>query len=134
MSMTSSRPYFIRALHEWIVDNQLTPHLMVNATAPGVAVPEQYVRDGKIVLNVSPDAVMGLTMTNEWVNFEARFSGVPHQIRLPVMAIEAIYAVENGRGMVFEQEPTDHATPPPDLPEPPKTDKKSSRPTLKIVK
>ena len=134
--MNSSRPYFIRALHEWIVDNQLTPHVMVNATIPGVSVPEKHIKDGKIVLNISPDAISDLVMTNDWVNFEARFSGVAYQIRLPVMSVEAIYAVENGRGMVFEQEPTDHEPLPP---EPPKStdgngQKDNSRPSLKIVK
>jgi len=135
MTMTSSRPYLLRALHEWIVDNQLTPHLVVDATLPGVLVPEQYVKDGKIVLNASPDAIDDLTMTNQWVNFQARFSGVLKQIRLPVMSISAIYAAENGRGMVFENEPTDHddsdETPP--YFEPPKGGK-GGRPGLKVIK
>lgn len=135
MTMTSSRPYLIRALYEWIVDNQLTPHLLVNATMPGVSVPEKHIRDGKIVLNIAPEAIMQLNMTNEWVNFEARFSGVPYQIRLPVMSIEAIYAMENGRGMVFEHELTDHDQPPPVDPNPSKSDKKGvTRPSLKVVK
>lgn len=129
--MTPSRPYFIRALYEWIVDNQLTPHLMVDATAVGVSVPKQFVKDGKIVLNVAPQAIINLSMTNEWVNFEARFSGVSHAIRLPVMSIGAVYAVENGRGMVFEPEPTDDTTPPPPSIDP---SKKSDRPQLKVVK
>jgi len=134
MGMTSSRPYLLRALHEWIVDNQLTPHLMVDATMPGVTVPNQYVKDGKIVLNIAPEAIEDLTMTNHWVNFQARFSGVIQQIRLPVMSIEGIYAAENGRGMVFEHEPTDHDTDdtPPDFE--PTTKGKGGRPDLKIIK
>src|SRR3990167_9575918 len=102
--MTSTKPYFIRALNEWIVDNLLTPHLMIDATKPGVSVPQQYVKDGKIVLNIMPMAIANLSITNEWVNFDARFSGVSHHIRVPVSAVTAIYAVENGRGMFFENE------------------------------
>lgn len=105
--MTPSRPYFIRALHEWIVANAMTPHLVVDATKNGVTVPRQFVKDGKIVLNIAPQAIINLSMTNEWVNFDTRFSGVVHCIRLPVMSITAIYALENGRGMVFEEEDGD---------------------------
>src|SRR3990167_190313 len=114
--MTSTRPYFIRALNDWIVDNLLTPHLMVDATKSGVAVPQQYVKDGKIVLNIAPVAVSNLSLTNEWVNFDARFSGVSHRIRIPVSAITAIYAVENRLGMFFENEIAEEGegTPPKD--------------------
>jgi len=101
--VTSSRPYFIRAIHEWISDNALTPHVIVDAKKPGVQVPQQYVKDGKIVLNIASAAVVNLMMTNEWVNFDARFSGVEHRIRLPVASITAIYAAENGRGMFFDE-------------------------------
>lgn len=129
--MTSTRPYFIRALNEWIVDNLFTPHLMVDATKPGVAVPQQYVKDGKIVLNIAPAAVQNLSLTNEWVNFDARFSGVSHRIRIPVSAVTAIYAVENGRGMFFENEAEEeNGAPPTD--EPPLTPK--GKPSLKVVK
>ena len=133
MGMTSSRPYLLRALREWIVDNGQTPHLMVNAELPGVTVPNQYVKDGKIVLNVSPEAIEDLTMSNQWVNFQARFSGVIQQIRLPIMSVEAIYAAENGRGMVFEHEPTDHDDDTPPDHEPPKKGK-GGRPDLKVIK
>lgn len=137
MSMSSSRPYFLRALHEWIVDNGLTPHLMVDATMPGVSVPTQYIKDGKIVLNVAPEAIVDLDISNDWVKFRARFSGVEHVIRLPMQSVGAIYAVENGRGMVFEQEPIDSTDGsdddiPPDF-KPPKKDG-PSRPNLKIIK
>lgn len=127
--MTPNRPYFLRALNEWIVDNYLTPHLMVDATHNGVSVPQQYVKDGKIVLNIAPDAIQHLSMTNEWVCFDARFSGVLYHIRLPVLSINAIYAVENGRGMVFEHEESgdsddDHLPP----------SGGQGRPALKVVK
>lgn len=127
--MKSSRPYFLRALREWIADNQLTPHLMVDATRPGVVVPQQYVKEGKIVLNIADEAVQDLSMTNDWVTFDARFSGVPHRVRLPVIAINAIYAVENGRGMVFEHEELGDL--PPENP-PPK--QPAGRPQLKVIK
>lgn len=129
--MNSSRPYFLRALHEWIIDNKLTPHLMVDAILPGVSVPQQYVKEGKIVLNIAPDAIQNLSMTNEWVNFDARFSGVVHRIRLPMMAISAIYAVENGRGMVFEQEELGgDDMPPKNIP----PTQSKGRPSLKVIK
>lgn len=131
MTMTSSRPYFIRAVHEWIVDNVMTPHLMVDATQAGVNVPQKYVKEGKIVLNVAPEAVVNLSMTNEWVNFDARFSGVTHRIRLPIMAITAIYAVENGRGMVFDHAELGGDDAPPKH-TPPTTPQ--SGPGLKVVK
>ena len=134
--MNSSRPYFLRALYEWIVDNALTPHLMVDAIQPGVSVPQQYVKDGKIVLNIAPDAVQNISMTNDWVNFDARFSGVVHRIRLPMMAISAIYAVENGRGMVFEQEELGDGddTPPTNTPTPVVKTQPKGRPQLKVIK
>jgi len=128
--MTPKRPYFLRALHEWIVDNGLTPHLMVYADMPGVVVPEQYIRDGKIVLNISPVAVANLSLGKAWVTFDARFSGVSRNIRLPMQAIEAIYALENGHGMVFEEE--DFEDQGDDAPTP--TPSGSKRPGLKVVK
>ncbi|OGT43523.1 MAG: ClpXP protease specificity-enhancing factor [Gammaproteobacteria bacterium RIFCSPHIGHO2_12_FULL_40_19] len=131
--MTLSRPYFLRALHEWIVDNAMTPHLMVDATLPGVNVPQQYVKDGKIVLNIAPDAISNLSLANDWVNFDARFSGVVHRIRLPILSIAAIYAVENGRGMVFENEELGGDDAPPEN-QSPTTSKSNGRPSLKVVK
>ena len=73
--MTPNRPYLIRAVNEWLLDNRCTPHLLVNAEAPGVDVPRQYIQDGKIVLNIGPNAVEGLRVSNEEVTFLARFSG-----------------------------------------------------------
>lgn len=103
--MTSSRPYFIRALHEWIVDNSLTPYLVVFARAEGVEVPQQYVnKDGQIVLNIAPRAVMELHLGDDAVTFKARFGGIPMEIYVPCQAVLGIYARENGQGMMFEAE------------------------------
>ncbi|GEK13277.1 ClpXP protease specificity-enhancing factor [Aliivibrio fischeri] len=103
-SMMPRRPYLLRAFYEWIVDNELTPHLVVDATMNGVRVPEEFVQDGQIVLNVAPHSVGNLEMGNEAVTFNARFSGRPHSIILPLYAIQAIYARENGAGTMFEPE------------------------------
>lgn len=131
--MTPSRPYIMRALYEWIVDNGCTPYLLVDASVPGVEVPQQYIKDGQIVLNISPSAVIELNISNEAVMFNGRFGGVPSDIMVPVSAVIGIYARENGQGMVFEPEE------PPEGPEPPDTDpdaptKPEGRPSLKIVK
>lgn len=104
--MNSSRPYLVRALHQWIVDNDCTPHLLVDADIPGVVVPAGFVKDGQIVLNVSPSAVRQLQMGNDALTFEGRFGGVSHSLIIPFAAVMAIYARENGQGMVFEIEPT----------------------------
>ena len=102
--MISSRPYLIRALYDWIVDSALTPHLLVDAEAEGVEVPEQSVQEGKIVLNVAPQAVRGLSLGNELIDFSARFSGVSRSVRVPISAVVAVYARENGQGMMFAAE------------------------------
>lgn len=104
--MNSSRPYLVRALYEWIVDNDCTPHMLVNAEYPQVQVPDGFASDGQIVLNVSPSAVRSLHMDNQAVSFEGRFGGVPHSLYVPTGAILGIYARENGQGMVFELEPS----------------------------
>jgi stringent starvation protein B len=130
-SMTSSRPYLIRALSEWILDNDMTPHIVVDAQHEDVVVPTQYVENGKIVLNVSPTAVRDLQVSNETLSFSARFSGQAMDVYMPIMAVLAIYARENGQGMVFAD---DESTPPsPDKPTSNATDKKN-RPNLKLVK
>mgnify|MGYP006423818239 CR=1 FL=1 len=103
--MNSSRPYLVRALHEWILDNGTTPHLVVDASLSGVQVPMDYVANGQIVLNISPSAVKGLHLGDDAVEFNARFGGVPVNVHVPVYAVMAIYARENGQGMVFGQEP-----------------------------
>nr|MBS0021189.1 ClpXP protease specificity-enhancing factor [Gammaproteobacteria bacterium] len=94
--MKSSRPYLIRAIHQWIVDNELTPYLIVDALAPGVEVPKQYVQQGRIVLDVSPRAVRSLQLGNDWIEFSARFGGASLPVRVPTHAIQAVYAKENG--------------------------------------
>ena len=101
----SSRPYLLRALYEWLLDNQLTPHVLVAADMPGVEVPREQVQEGQLVLNVSDTATRGLEISNEALSFSARFGGVPRQLYIPVEAVVAIYARENGAGMAFGAEP-----------------------------
>ncbi|MBV4489995.1 ClpXP protease specificity-enhancing factor [Pseudomonas oryzicola] len=142
--MNSSRPYLVRALYEWIVDNDCTPHMLVNAEYPKVQVPDGFASDGQIVLNISPNAVRNLHMDNDAVSFEGRFGGVAHSLFVPSGAILGIYARENGQGMVFELEPSqddviddeDDVQPDDDGPpegggQPPRP---SGRPSLKVVK
>ena len=132
MMMTSNRPYFIRALYEWIVDNNLTPYLLVNALHPEVEVPQEHVNAGRIVLNISPQACRGLHLDNEKILFTARFSGQVMQIVVSPAAVLAIYAKENGRGMEFG-EAYDEALP--TLPPTTSTSKKvNKKPTLTLVK
>ena len=125
--MSSSRPYLMRAIYEWIVDNSLTPYLLVNAGEPDVQVPVEHINNGKIILNVDPNAVQNLDMSGNEVSFNARFSGKPTQVRLPISAALAIYARENGRGMVFNE--ADETPPDPD-----EGKSKSNMPNLRIVK
>ncbi|HXH04161.1 MAG TPA: ClpXP protease specificity-enhancing factor [Candidatus Competibacteraceae bacterium] len=126
--MTSNRPYLIRALYEWIADNGMTPHLLVNVERDDVEVPREYAHEGRIVLNIGPNAVQGLQLGNDAVEFSARFGGVARYVRIPVPAVMAIYSRENGHGMVFAEEGGDN-TPPskPDKPE-------KKKPSLKVVK
>jgi stringent starvation protein B len=137
--MKSSRPYLVRALYEWIVDNDCTPHLLVNAEFAGVQVPPGFASDGQIVLNVSPSAVRHLHMDNDAVSFEGRFGGVPQSLYIPSAAVLAIYARENGQGMVFEVESSlaeDEESEGPDDQWPPDGEppRPSGRPSLKVVK
>ena len=148
--MTPSRAYLLRALHEWILDNDSTPHMVVDATINDVMVPEHFINDGQIVLNISPSAVQGLNLGNDAVEFNARFGGVPMHVYVPILAVLAVYSKETGEGMGFGFEP---GIPTPDGPRPPpapisavdKTKPKSpgtvssigshaKRPTLKVVK
>ncbi|KEQ18578.1 peptidase [Endozoicomonas numazuensis] len=103
--MTSSRPYIARALYDWILENDCTPYILVDAARKGVEVPREYVKDGQIVLNVSPAAVRAMHMGNDVITFDGRFGGEALTIMVPVEALMAIYARENGQGMVFEVEP-----------------------------
>ncbi|GEM_PF-277951 len=115
---TSRRPYLIRAIYDWVLDNGYTPYLLVAANQPNVEVPTQYVGDdGKIVMNLSPTAVRGLELGNELIRFEARFSGTPFAVFIPTGAVLAVYAKETGEGMLFgdpesdEEVPTDQPVP-----------------------
>ncbi|MFZ4833236.1 ClpXP protease specificity-enhancing factor [Rouxiella sp. Mn2063] len=103
--MTPRRPYLLRAFYDWLLDNQLTPHLVVDVTLPGVLVPMEFARDGQIVLNIAPRAVGNLELGNKDVRFNARFGGVPREVFVPISAVLAIYARENGAGTMFEPEP-----------------------------
>lgn len=124
MQLSSSQPYLLRAIYEWIVDNSLTPYILVDASNDDVQVPRQFVENGKIVLNIAPRAVSNLQLSNQQVLFNARFSGQPMEVMLPIHAVLAIYAKENGQGMVFNE-----GTEPPE-PEP----GGPSKPTLRLVK
>jgi len=132
--MTPNRPYLVRALYDWILDNDMTPHLLVDATRPHAVLPSQYVQDGQIVLNIAPQAVRGLVLGNERIRFNARFGGVAMDVEIPVESVLGIYARENGRGMLF---PEEESRPGQERPaeggsEPPKPPR--DRPTLKVVK
>ena len=133
--MTSSRPYLLRALYEWIVDNNLTPYILVDAFSDGVDVPEHFIQDGKIILNIAPHAVQRMEMGNDVLGFAAMFSGVSQSISVPIAAIMAIYANENGQGMVFNDDDPQQPLPPDDSPDgPPDTTVPPKRPALKVVK
>lgn len=140
--MTSNQPYLLRAFYEWLVDNNLTPYIVVDATVDGVMVPQEHIKDGQIVLNISPTACGKLQLGNVDVTFEARFGGVPRSLAVPCAAILAIYARENGAGTVFTPEEHEEqlrapqsvekedATSEATQPEPPK----KGRPNLTVVK
>ncbi len=130
--MTSSRPYMVRAIYEWINDNNLTPYVLLDATRAGVTVPLAHVNDGRIVLNVAPGAVRDLFIRNEGITFSARFGGVPMQVVAPMQAVLAIYARENGQGMFFDEDEEFPVADDPDdePPEPPA----AKRPSLRVVK
>jgi len=126
--VTSNRPYLIRALYEWLLDNQLTPHLLVDAEHEGVSVPQDYVEGGQIVMNLNPSAVRSLELGNDLITFNARFGGVPQDVSVPPTAVLGIYARENGVGMLFPDEGYLSEEKAPEKPEPP------PRPTLTVVK
>ncbi|MCZ6564689.1 MAG: ClpXP protease specificity-enhancing factor [Gammaproteobacteria bacterium] len=108
--MTSSRPYLIRAMHEWIVDNGMTPHILADASNDQVQVPRQFEEDGKIVLNIGPTAVQSLDLGADAISFDARFDGKQMTVFIPIQSVLAIYTRENGQGMMFAEEdlpPTD---------------------------
>ena len=133
INMTSSRPYLLRAIYEWIVDNNMTPYLLVDANAEAVQVPTEHVKNGKIILNVSPSAVMDLDLGADSVGFNARFSGKPMFVNVPMKAVLAIYSKENGRGMVFTED-NDDGSPEPGGSGPGSGSKESKQPALRVVK
>ena len=134
--MSSSRPYLIRSLYEWILDNDCTPYVLVNAHYPDTVVPESFVEAGQIVLNLSPSAIRHLEMDNEKICFDGRFGGVAQQVWLPAQAPMPVLETLCGQGMVFEVEPAP-APPPADkapLPVKGAAPAKPARPALKVVK
>jgi stringent starvation protein B len=133
MQMTSSRPYLIRAIYQWITDNGMTPHLLVDVSVDGVQVPTEHVQNGKIILNIAPMAISGLVLGDTEITFSARFSGKPRVLNVPIEAVLAVYAKENGQGMMFSEDDGaisatddgDDTDPDPDKPK---------RPSLRVVK
>jgi len=126
--MTSSKPYLVRALYEWILDNDNTPYILVDTASDQVLIPQGIANDGKVVLNLAPSAIQNLEMTNSQISFSARFSGVAEQIFVPVSSLLAIYARENGEGMMFPAEGPGTDSESSDAPARPKG------PTLKVIK
>lgn len=132
--MTSSKPYLIRAIYDWLLDNELTPYIVADVFDERVQVPQEHVEDGRIILNISPKACRGLHLENDRIVFSARFGGIVKQIFVPPSSVQAIYAKENGRGMVFnDDEEADDDEPPKTTP-PTGKGKKKGRPTLTVVK
>ncbi len=143
--MTSNQPYLLRAFYDWIVDNDLTPYIVVDATRDYVDVPLEFIKDGQIVLNISPSACVAFSLDNEMLSFQARFGGQPRKLSMPCHAILAIYARENGAGTVFATE-EELTSPVESAPEPtvqdaekvtvesPKKPPKKGKPTLKVIK
>lgn len=127
--VTSTRPYLIRAIHEWCCDNGYTPHITVSVNR-SVQVPLEYVKDGEIVLNVGLTATTALQLGNDYISFKARFAGVARDIMVPVDQVIAIFARENGQGMAFPQISKPESTPEPEPPKP----AAAARPALKRVK
>ena len=125
--MTSLKPYLIRSIYEWIVDNSLTPHLLIDAEHSDALLPVDFIENGKIVLNIRPEAIQNLSLGDEEIQFNARFSGNPMQIVVPTVAVEAIYAKENGKGMVFDDQDNSEDMPPPENTPP-------DKPQLRVVK
>jgi len=122
--MIMMRPYLIRALYDWIIDNDWTPHLVVDADVENVEVPREFVQEGKIILNILPSAVKDLELGDDFITFEARFSGKAMTVFIPVQAVLAVYAKENSLGMTFPQETLEPPPPPP----------RPSKPMLRRVK
>lgn len=129
MTMSSIKPHLIRAYYDWIVDNQLTPYVVIDTLYPGVSVPQEHVHNGQIVLNISPEACRGLIIEKDRILFSARFGGKVEQVFIPPLAVFEIYAKENGRGSSFP--PEDYSTVSPIAPEKPARSR--SKPALRLV-
>jgi stringent starvation protein B len=130
--MTSNRPYLLRALYEWILDNGMTPHLLVDTTVQGTVVPQNYIENNRIILNLGPDAVREIVLGNDLITFSARFGEKSCHLTVPVNSVIAIYAKENGKGLVFETEDTQADEQTQD-----RTDEMSNKPAkphLKVIK
>lgn len=139
--MKPMRPYLLRAMYDWALDNGCTPHVVVDATIDGVEVPKAFVHEGRITLNIHPNAVQGFQLDEKYLMFSARFSGQPMAVTVPVQAVLGVFARENGRGMFFEEEPVDPDHPdggPPAAPDgaaPEKAQKPAKKgPALRVVK
>ena len=132
--MTSNKPYLLRAIYEWVLDNDATPHVLISTIDSRVDVPQQFVEEGKIILNISPSAANNMLIDNDGISFSARFGGKPFTIYSPLGSVLALYASETGEGMSFEEEAFDGNTPPdgPDgKPPSPKSVPDSTRESLK---
>ena len=116
--MTSHRPYLLRAMYQWILDNGSTPYIIVSTVGPGVSVPAGHVENGRIVLNIGPSSIRNLNISNETIRFDGRFGGQPFHVSAPVGAVQAVYAKETGEGMAFETESAEAGEPAPREPGP----------------
>lgn len=142
MTMSSSRPYVVRALYDWIIENDCTPYILVNAFADEVEVPQEHVKDGQIILNISPSAVQNLFIRGDAIDFDGRFAGIPKRVYVPIAAVMGIYAKENGQGMIFDPDANLPKPPSPTGTDAPKdkkgTDSKPTKlgkkPALRVVK
>ena len=142
MTMRSNRPYLLKAFYDWIVDSDCTPYIAVDAHCSGVEVPQEFVTDGQIVLNIAPRAVSNFDMNHQFISFTTRFGGIPIDILVPVAAVVSIYAHENGQGMVFELEDNPDNEPPPvkgptvvtSSNKNKKPSKSKAKPSLRVVK
>jgi stringent starvation protein B len=136
MKMTSSRPYLVRAMYQWIVDNGMTPHLLVDVSVDGVQVPVEHIQNGKIILNVAPMAINSLMLGDDEITCGARFSGKPQELYIPIDAVLAVYAKENGQGMMFSEDDGAVSSDDDKDPDPGSGSKaiKAKRPNLHVVK
>jgi stringent starvation protein B len=133
-SAVSRRPYLLRAMHEWISDSGNTPHVIVDALRAGVEVPSAYIKDGKIVLNLSMTATQRLQLKNDGIEFDARFAGVAHHVRVPMVAVLGVYARETGEGMIFSDAEGEPTPPEPSQPVGPQPSGEPRRARLTVVK